>query len=43
MGALTDKLCDFLDAHTAGVLATASPEGKPGSLSFTSRVTAIAY
>lgn len=29
MGALTDKLCDFLDAHTAGVLATASPEGKP--------------
>jgi Pyridoxamine 5'-phosphate oxidase len=29
MGALTDKLCDFLDAHTAGVLATASPEGNP--------------
>ena len=29
MGAVTDKLCDFLDAHTAGVLATASPEGKP--------------
>ena len=43
MGALADKLCDFLDAHTAGVLATASPKANPGSPSFTSRVTAIAY
>jgi hypothetical protein len=29
MAALTDKLCDFRDAHTAGVLATPSPEGNP--------------
>ena len=29
MGALTDELRDFLDAHPVGVLATASPEGRP--------------
>jgi PPOX class probable F420-dependent enzyme len=29
MGALNDELREFLDAHTVGVLATASPEGRP--------------
>ncbi len=29
MGTLTRELCDFLDAQPVGVLATASPTGKP--------------
>jgi PPOX class probable F420-dependent enzyme len=29
MGALNDELREFLDAHTVGVLATASLEGRP--------------
>lgn len=29
MGALTDPLREFLDAHRVGVLATTSPEGRP--------------
>ena len=29
MGALTDPLLEFLDAHPVGVLATASPGGRP--------------
>lgn len=29
MGALTQELCDFLDAHPVGVLATTTPGGRP--------------
>jgi PPOX class probable F420-dependent enzyme len=29
MGALTDELREFLDAHPVGVLATTSPNGRP--------------
>jgi PPOX class probable F420-dependent enzyme len=29
MGALTDELRAFLDSHPVGVLATASPDGRP--------------
>ncbi len=29
MGALNDELREFLDAHSVGVLATSSPDGRP--------------
>jgi PPOX class probable F420-dependent enzyme len=29
MGALNEELREFVDAHTVGVLATTSPEGRP--------------
>jgi PPOX class probable F420-dependent enzyme len=29
MGALSEELREFLDAHTVGVLATLAPDGKP--------------
>lgn len=29
MGGLTDQLCEFLDAHRVGVLATIASDGKP--------------
>jgi len=29
MGALTEELCEFLDANRVGVLATRAPDGRP--------------